>query len=154
QKLLMVPVDPEVRRERISDAVDFVVVDGGPPHAGRVRGEVGVVLDGVATQKRRQVLHFGVQELGQAGHRLTARQEEQIWHVIAGQDRRQFGAVIGEGSDADLQRCPTRLFISCHTGFSSIEGGTVPSVWVMMLISPPLAGGSATERTSFAGYLV
>src|ERR671932_445053 len=49
---------------------------------------------------------------------------------------------------------PTRLFISCQIGLASGPGGTVPSVWVTMLISPPRAGGSATERMSCAGYFV
>src|SRR5438132_14043984 len=101
EKLLVVPMHPEEWCERIPDAVDLVVVDGSPPHASRVRREIGIVLDGVATQKWRQVLHLGVQELGQAGYRLTTGQEKQIRHVIAGQNGRQFGAVVGEGGDAD-----------------------------------------------------
>src|SRR6202011_5882366 len=53
-----------------------------------------------------------------------------------------------------LRVAPTRLFISSQTGLDSIGGGTVPSVWVMMLISPPRAGGSGTARTSLDGYFV
>jgi hypothetical protein len=43
------------------------------------------------------------------------------------------------------------LFASCQTGLESMGVGTVVSVCVMMLIVPPRAGVSGTERISCCG---
>src|SRR5262249_47580284 len=95
---------PDGLEERAWDghAVDAAVVYSLLPGQGRDRRQVGVVLDGVAAEMRRQVGVVGAEKTRNVGHADGRQEVQQVWQVVAGHRRRELGRIVRRGGHDHL----------------------------------------------------